>query len=359
LLFFGEVHFAKGVIIVNNTPGKSRQPSDGPRTESLDNMAIKADFDELLASLTPEQRARVNDNIGLVGLHIKNRVPTPDEPSKFREYDDLFQEGCIALVRAAVRFDPQTDGQFAAYALARIRGAIHSAIHEKFTIIHIPLRALMKLQQQDPDSEIEIIDPMKKPIVALHASVPVEVPIGSCSDRDDETVRHMIRRRFELAVSRAMEDLKKRKWRRRNPCAIMERIAAERLLISRDNAKTPLRQIARDAGVSPGRANSYEQLLLNTVREYFQNDPQVRVLVWLAKKDTFGFEAVVDEHRKDLLIRAEVDDFVERFKQMKPDNRAETLYSLVQQAIGEVEEVAANLYRLTISKQYATIPAIN
>ena len=54
------------------------------------------------SALSADQQALVARNLGLVGLHLRNRVPTPRQPMRQREYEDLFQEGCLALIRAAI-----------------------------------------------------------------------------------------------------------------------------------------------------------------------------------------------------------------------------------------------------------------
>jgi len=210
--------------------------------------------------LTPEQQALAARHIGLVGVHLRTRVPTPWYPKRDREHDDLFQEGCVGLLRAAARFDPQHDGAFAAYALPRIRGAIHKALWERFSIIRVPARvadgrSLSAVREEQP--------------VSLPEKLSIEAPAGAPFDGKQETIRHVLGWRFERAVQRALGELRRRRWRGRDPCAIAERIAAERLLISRESERTPLRRIARAAGVSNSRAGAYERQLLEAVGRHF------------------------------------------------------------------------------------------
>ena len=64
-----------------------------------------------------ENREIINDNLGLVHSCAK----------RFRgrgiEYDDLFQAGCVGLVKAADNFDPTLGYRFSTYAVPVILGS--------------------------------------------------------------------------------------------------------------------------------------------------------------------------------------------------------------------------------------------
>lgn len=51
--------------------------------------------------LTPEQKQVVEENMGLVGKVIKDKVRQLGQPGT-PSYDDLFQTGCIGLIKAVV-----------------------------------------------------------------------------------------------------------------------------------------------------------------------------------------------------------------------------------------------------------------
>ena len=51
--------------------------------------------------MTNEQRKIVEDNMGLVGKVIKDKVHGIGQPGVY-SYDDLFQIGCIGLCKAAM-----------------------------------------------------------------------------------------------------------------------------------------------------------------------------------------------------------------------------------------------------------------
>ena len=88
--------------------------------------------------LTEEQRRLVRENIGLVGVHLRRHLADLAVPRRDREGDDLFQEGCLGLVQAARRFDPEGGIAFPAYALPRIHKAVSKALYRKFATVRVP-----------------------------------------------------------------------------------------------------------------------------------------------------------------------------------------------------------------------------
>lgn len=54
------------------------------------------------------------------------------------EYDDIFQVGCIGLLYAAERFDPDRGVSFAAYATPTIMGEIRRYFRDKGRVIKVP-----------------------------------------------------------------------------------------------------------------------------------------------------------------------------------------------------------------------------
>jgi RNA polymerase sigma factor (sigma-70 family) len=89
-------------------------------------------------NISPGRRARVafgrdaliENHIGLVPP-IARRVQSRLPPSF--EYDDLFAEGCVGLIRAADRYNPASHGgtPFSAFARPRIHGAIVDSVRRK------------------------------------------------------------------------------------------------------------------------------------------------------------------------------------------------------------------------------------
>ena len=294
-----------------------------------------------LPALSDEQQRLVRENIGLVGVHLRTRVPTPSQPMRHREHEDLFQEGCLALARAAARYNPKTDGKFGAYALARIRGGVFAALHERFSLIRIPPHALQK------HSQFVTVNAIENTGGITEDKLPAETRRSASPLAEQKTVRHAIRERFERAIRRALAELRTRQWRRRDPTPIMARLADERLLVDASNAQTPLRQIARDFGISSGRASAYEQQLVDRVREHLTGDLLLPHLLSLARQNEAGLQAVIDEEQRAQLKQAQCDAFAGRFRNLERPQQAQTLCRMIERSAVTIEEVACNLYRLT------------
>lgn len=300
-------------------------------------------FPGTFGRLTPEQQSLVAEHMGLVGVHLRTRVPTPGRPRREREYEDLFQEGCTALVQAAGRYDPDRDGAFAPFALPRIRGAIFRALHNRFTLIRVPERAALAARR-DPTAPTphgpvrmqEINDKLEQEMIVEHRS-----------GDGEETIRHALRRRYEIVVNRTMDQMRQRRWRQRNPCEIMAVFVEQRLLVDSPRERVSIGQVAERFGISKGRAGEYERRLQAAVRKALQADPQTRELLAIAREDADGRDGLLDDDRRARLQAAEVDAFARRFDRMPAAERAESIYAMLEHSDACVPEVARNLFRLT------------
>lgn len=75
-------------------------------------------------TLNDKQRQLVNDNIGLVGKVIKDKIYSPSQLGIYT-YDDIFQIGCIGLCKAAAT---DKGGCFSTYAYRLIWHSICDAL---------------------------------------------------------------------------------------------------------------------------------------------------------------------------------------------------------------------------------------
>ncbi len=293
-------------------------------------------------ALSSEQRDLAGRHLRLVAMHLRNRVPTPRQPRRQREYDDLYQEGCLALVRAAGRFRPGRDGQFAAYALPRVRGAVHVALHEYFDTIRVPMRARRTCSEGN--------DPAGAPVGPLPEDLVTFDPPRADRRRSNDTIRHLLRARFERAVRAAVQELQDGALRAPARRAALARIAAERVLISLESARTPLRTIADECGISSGRACEYEHRLLHRTRELMRDDPQIPLLVQYARRAHLGYETRPDERCLQQLEQAELRRFRRQFAALPQPRRADLVYRLLEASTSRITDIAVNLYRLAAAR---------
>ena len=130
---------------------------------------------------------RINDNIGLVHAVAKRFT------GRGIEYDDLFQAGCVGLIKAVDNFDEERCFQFSTYAVPVIMGEIKrlfrdggaikvsralkekairvQAVRDKFTKTHLrepTLKELSELSEFSTEELSEILNVIY-PVVSINS----------------------------------------------------------------------------------------------------------------------------------------------------------------------------------------------
>lgn len=163
--------------------------------------------DELLAEIkngNVEAREKfINGNLRLV-LSIIKRFYTRGENA-----DDLFQVGCVGLIKAMDNFDPKQNCQFSTYAVPMIVGEVkrylrdNNAIRVSRSVKDLAYRVLAEkekfLKENDREATIEeiakIIDIPKEDIVmsldAIQTPISLQEPTGN-SDSDNIYIEDQI-----------------------------------------------------------------------------------------------------------------------------------------------------------------------
>lgn len=309
------------------------------------------------APLTPAQRRRVEENLGLVALHLRENVPNLRWPRREREWDDLFQEGCIGLMRAAVRFDPEAGIPFAAFALSRIHTAVSQALARRFSTIYVPPhrsrrrasqteggypRMAKRKRERDRDpaagrrragkrrgpSVYSMADDAEREYAARHD------PLG-----EGETIGERLRGKYERAVRAAQEEMAGRATRRRDRAALIDALVDERLLIPQEDRRTALREIARRTRSSYARVADCDKRLRESVAERLRHDPEYAHLQRCARRSVDSQRTVIDPKLEAALRRLSAAELVRRFTEGDGASRGRVASALFQERAEQVRDL--------------------
>ena len=87
-----------------------------------------------MAELTKAEKDKlITDNLKLAGFLAHQYSKSNAIP-----YNDLYQEGCIGLIKAAQKFDPEKGFKFSTYAVWWVRQAILESITNKSRSVRLP-----------------------------------------------------------------------------------------------------------------------------------------------------------------------------------------------------------------------------
>jgi RNA polymerase primary sigma factor len=216
---------------------------------TLNRFSYKIPQRELFALARLDKRAReafIKNHLGLVHLVAKKYWGMP--------YEDLVQEGCIGLLVAIERFDPERGYRFSTYANFWIRQSISRALQKNFDQIYLPShvyfdkirleRAIAcpraeKAREPSPEDVSRVLDwTLQKTthIQRLPTANPSE-DMGDFACLDNVEDRAMNAADVDRMIS-AMEDLSERERR------------ILRMYYGFDGPEKSTREIAQDEGVS-------------------------------------------------------------------------------------------------------------
>jgi len=293
----------------------------------------KSKQDGVEPRLSARQRALVRDNIGLVAVHLRRHVANLAVPQRDREYDDLFQEGCLGLMRSAVQWDAASGIPFAAYALPRIHNAISMALQCKFATIYVPPRRPKR------GGSARVAEASEQPY-RLRIRTMSNLQWNTVPDRSSrasrresaETVGDRIRETYERAVRRAEAMIMHRPLGRRDRRELMRVIMRERLLVPDEEARRPLRQIARDTSSSYARVAQCAAQLTEVAQQLLERDPEFQALMDVVRHHPEGFAAPIDEGVERAMAKAAADECVRRFQAGTESERASLCYAVARHA---------------------------
>ena len=310
----------------------SRRPSGKPRTRTV--VARGRLSGNALIPLTDAQRKLVDDNLGLIGVHLRRFVSSLGTPRRDREWEDLFQEGCVGLMRAAKDFDPQRGIAFAAFALPRIHNAVSRALHEKFSVIRTPAPRSRRGCDEETSNRGRGDASLRDHAIGERApkAYPMSIEIAdhaalkrnhdpSCA-APSETVGERIRAKYEQAVQRAGEKIAARASRRGDRDKLVAILREERFLVPSEESKAALRQIARQTKSSYARVAQCDKRYANAIKHALESDPEFRELQRRVRAQPLGGEVAIDHSLEESLAVASADEFVRRYGNVDSSARA-------------------------------------
>lgn len=214
----------------------------------------------------PQARERlVLENVALVKFIVKRFL------GRGVEYDDLFQFGCIGLLKAIDRFDPTFQAQFSTYAVPVIMGEIRrylrddGPIHISRTLRDLSKRVEAYMEKSDSPggrSVQEIADALGAERGDVLLALNVRQPMRSLDERvgGDDGPRLM-----DVVGEDTMADVDQRLMLSR---LLRDLSDDERTLILRRYFKRHTQaQIARDLGTSQVQVSRMESRILRKLKE--------------------------------------------------------------------------------------------
>lgn len=223
--------------------------------------------------LSEKQRELVAQNIGLVGVHLHHHARKLRAGRHLGVWTDLFQEGCIGLIRAARTYPEGCAIPFAAYALRRIHKTISRAVRKDRARFIFLLDAD---RQYDFPPDHGDRSPVRK--TGKH-------PRGNlfaCANEDQDTALEealfkRVHNKLQSAARKSLAQI-----RTQIPSARKRRLARlivhHRLLIADSRWKLALREVARLTRFSPARVLKCEKRLYGMVRRVLESDAEFNKL---------------------------------------------------------------------------------
>jgi RNA polymerase primary sigma factor len=225
-------------------------PSPITHTTAFNRFSYKIPQRELFALARLDKRARealINNHLGLVHLVAKKYWGMP--------YEDLVQEGCIGLLVAIERFDPERGYRFSTYANFWIRQSLSRALKKNIGQIYLPShiyfdkirleKAIVhfvaeKAREPSPEDVSRVLDwtSQKTTRIQRLPTANSSEDMGDFACLDNVEDRAMNAADAERMISSAMEDLSERERR------------ILRMYYGFDGPEKSTQEIAQDEGVS-------------------------------------------------------------------------------------------------------------
>lgn len=251
-----------------------------------------------LSAMSAPQRRLVEGHLPLVHLTLRRHRYLVEHGRTGREANELFQEGCLALIDAVRRHDPIRHGVFAAFCMARIHFAISRYAHEHQSSIRIPFitQWRRKKRQAEGHADRHRPDPLPRVVSMADGRRCIRRRQVSRRERDPAvrptrdalTIGELLRERLDQAMRRVAADMKNAPRCAKGSREVVERCLEERWKVPEPEAWTPIRQLARSLGCSVGRITHCEERFRRKMAAMLEEDQTYLELRRLSKERTSG-----------------------------------------------------------------------
>lgn len=297
--------------------------------------------------LTRSQQELVRRNVGLVAVHLRRHMGGLSVPRRDREYEDLFQEGCLGLVRAAARWEESGGIPFPAYALPRIHNAISMAIKSKFLTVYVPPR---RPDHRDPVAEgihsnVGSSHPKERSLSDGHMLSLQAASSGGNRRAEGETIGDRVRDKYAHAVRLALASLQGGASKRGDRDELLKVLANERLLVPNEESRRPLRQIARETRSSYARVAQCSSQLTDKVKSLLDQDPELAELLRRVHANEEGLASPIDSRIECALVEAGAREYARRFESAGDRDRSTMFYSLFARTPADMRDLVRRRFR--------------
>jgi len=275
----------------------------------------------------------VQANLGLIGVHLRRHGLGIIKPTRDREREDLFQEGCLGLIQAAIQFDASRGIPFAAYALPRIHNAVNRALQRRFSCVYVPpprksARPDARFHQaaaMRPTARPKVYAMTDEQALSLTSTWHTSHPDDTC-----ETVGSRLREKYDRAVKEAAYVLARKTTQRGDREALVRALVEQRYRMPDESRRTPMRQIARQTRSSYARVADCDRQIHERIREKLEADPEFETLLRKKQATPSGGALPIDVPLESELRQACADEFLRRYQNAPVADRARLLATFLE-----------------------------
>lgn len=244
-----------------------------------------------LGVLSDRQRSVVESHLPLVqytlncNRHLVRR-------RECREENELFQEGCLALIEAVRNHDASRHGQFGPYAIARIHFALSRYVHENESPVRVPF--ITQRRRRASGLPIHADAKLGMPLPTVQRLGDAVTPPSHRADDGEfpnqPRVGDLIAERMEIAMHRVLDDMKRAPRCAVSTPEVIEHCARERWCIPEPEARMSIRKLARSLNCSTGRITHCEERFRQRMARALNNDATYLALRDEARRAERGFD---------------------------------------------------------------------